>query len=118
MLRQQLLGAGPAVLCGKFIVEHRLVLDGLGLVQIPQQPLPLTRQRRDVRIRILRQPVKLGGGVRPDVRIFGVEVAQRRLRLQHLFRFSFGQAHAVDVVQVEHIELEIVIEVLASCADG
>ena len=118
VLRQQPFGAGPAVLCGKFIVEHRLVLDGLGLVQIPQQPLPLTRQRRDVRIRILRQPLELGGGVRPDVRIFGVEVAQRRLCLQHLFRLALGQAHAVDVVQVEHIELEVVVEVLPSCADG
>ena len=118
VLRQQLLGAGPAVLCGKFIVEHRLVLDGLGLVQIPQQPLPLTRQRRDVRIRILRQPVELGGGVRPNIRVLGVEVAQRRFRLQHLFRLALGQAHAVDVVQVEHIELEVVVEVLPSCADG
>ena len=118
VLRQQLLGAGPAVLCRKFIVEHRLVLDGLGLVQIPQQPLPLTCQRRDVRIRILRQPVELGGGVRPNIRVLGVEVAQRRFRLQHLFRLALGQAHAVDVVQVEHVELEVVIEVLPSCADG
>ena len=39
--------------------------------------------------------MELGGGVRPDVRIFGVEVAQRRLSLQHLFRLrhNVGPAH-------------------------
>ena len=111
----------PAHLGGHVRAEHRLVLDRVRAVhrpQQPQQPQPLPGQLCNIRVKILRHPPELPLRVRPHLRVLHIEVTQGRSGIQHRLLLVLRQAHTVDVVQIEHINLECVVVVLALLPDG